>query len=170
MCYYTWLSFHFWLACVNSVVEVQCCISVRSIVCINQSQSACVCSFQPFPASLSFHFILKLTFMRFTNVFIYCVCVYVCVFMLVCVHAGRCPRKPEEGIRSSETRVTGVCEHPEMGARNQTPIFYKSKKCSQPLNHLPSPCQVNSWLPNMRNNMWYLSFCIWLISIITLQS
>lgn len=47
-----------------------------------------------------------------------------------------------------------------MGARSQTPVLYKSKKCSQPLNHLPSPCQVNSWLPNMRNNMWYLSFCI----------
>lgn len=87
------------------------------------------------------------------SLFIMCLCLCMYVFMLVGVHAGRYPRKPEEKIRSFGTRVTGVCEHPKMGARNQTPILYKSKKCYQPLNHLPSPCQVNSWLPNMRSNM-----------------
>jgi len=36
-----------------------------------------------------------------------CVCVCVCVLMCVLAHSWRCPRKPEEGIRSHSAGVTG---------------------------------------------------------------
>lgn len=36
-------------------------------------------------------------------------------FNYVCVSWEQCPRRPEEGVRSSGTRVTGSCELPDMG-------------------------------------------------------
>lgn len=41
-----------------------------------------------------------------------------------------CPRRPEEDVRSPEAGVTGDRELPGKGAGNQTPVFYKSSKCS----------------------------------------
>lgn len=31
-------------------------------------------------------------------------------FYYVCIHTFMCPKRPEEGVRSSEARVTGSCE------------------------------------------------------------
>ena len=39
------------------------------------------------------------------------------------------PGKPEEGVKDTRTRVTGSYE-PEVGAGNQTPVLWKSRKHS----------------------------------------
>lgn len=46
----------------------------------------------------------------------------------------RCPRKPQGGIRSSNTGAAGSCEPPGMGAENHTLSLWMSTKCSEPLN------------------------------------
>lgn len=68
-------------------------------------------------ANLSF---LKI---HFFNVHM-CVCVNLCA-----PHACRCPGRPE-GVGFPGTRITGLCEPPDMDTRNQTRVLCKSSKCS----------------------------------------
>jgi hypothetical protein len=50
-----------------------------------------------------------------------CVCVCVCVCVSLCV---QCLLRPEEGRRSLEVELTGICELPDLGDRCQTLAFY----------------------------------------------
>ena len=47
-------------------------------------------------------------------------------------------RRPVDGVRFSWTGVTGSCELPDVGAKNQTQVLCHRSKCSYPLNHLSS--------------------------------
>lgn len=42
-------------------------------------------------------------------------------------HVGRCLRRPEEGMVSAGPGVSGCCEPPDMGSKNQTGVHERRK-------------------------------------------
>jgi hypothetical protein len=69
-------------------------------------------------------------------------------------HKCMCMWKPEEGTRyprCPKPGVTGSCQEPGVGARNQTQVICKSSKCSSLLSHLSIQAMFST-LPAWRNN------------------
>lgn len=59
---------------------------------------------------------------------------------LLCLHTGecRCMWSPEGGVTFFAAGFAGICEPPDVGARNQSPAFCKNSEGSQLLAHLSS--------------------------------
>lgn len=57
---------------------------------------------------------------------------YMFAYVSICEWVYRSFQRPEERVKSPEAEVTGSCELPDAGTRNQTPIFCKSSKGSLP--------------------------------------
>ena len=51
-------------------------------------------------------------------------------------HVWQSPQRPVEAVRSPGTGVAGHCEPPDVGAGNQTQVFWKNSKYSQLLSYL----------------------------------
>ena len=56
----------------------------------------------------------------------------------MCLYVNGCTGPLRAQVKSPGAEVTGSCELPDSGTRNQTPIFSKSSKRSLPLSHLSS--------------------------------
>lgn len=59
--------------------------------------------------------------------FIYFVCVYMCTPACLDIHHVW---RPEEGVKTSGTGVTGGCKSPGVSARNRAQVLCKKSKCS----------------------------------------
>lgn len=82
------------------------------------------------------------------------ICDFLSIFLNVCVYTNLCvwwPWKPEEGIGPPGAGLTCSCELSDVGAGNQTWVFWKSSKCSHTLSNLSSP--VHFWFLNPNNWM-----------------
>lgn len=66
---------------------------------------------------------------RFKIYFYYFNSLYVRVSVCVSVHVSAVPSEARRGHQIPETGVTGDCEPPDTGARNQTQALCKSSKC-----------------------------------------
>lgn len=86
-----------------------------------------------------------------------CMCTFVsmCLCNRACVCACLCPQRLEEGVRCPGAGVTGSCELPNMGTRNQTWMLCKNSKCSQPLQQYL--LKVQSELPNQHSALHFVS-------------
>lgn len=64
-----------------------------------------------------------------------CVCEHThnartCMSIGICMGIQWCLQRPEEGVRHSETKVTGGCESPDVSAGTQTLVPWKGSKHS----------------------------------------
>jgi hypothetical protein len=87
--------------CLCVCVCVSVCVCLCVCVCVSVCVCVCVCVWT-------------------------CVCLCVSVYVCTCAHECRYPWRPEEGINSPETRVTGSFEPSSGGAETHTLALCKS--------------------------------------------
>jgi hypothetical protein len=112
--------------CVCMCVCVCVCVCVRASVCLSVYVTCmCLCVYLSVCVC---HVYVSVCMSVCEHVSVMCVSVCVCVY----------PQRPEEGIRPPAAGVTGGCEPPSVGARNQTQALWKSSKHSSSLRLLPN--------------------------------
>lgn len=71
------------------------------------------------------------------NFFKRCIFAYVHIYVFIVVsHECRCPRRLEDGVRSSGTEVMGSWEPPAVNTATPAWVFHKRSMGSYPLSHL----------------------------------